>query len=407
MSPSSTHRVAVTGAGAISAAGAGVRALWESALAARVTAQWMDDFGQGREVACCRAADPTSDAMPRSAFARLDRFAQLGVAAAEEAWSTAGLAPELIEPRRVGVIVGSSRGPAGREPHGASHSPERVRPTAAVYSTISSLAGSLSSIVNARGPSLTVSATCASSAAAIGIAAGQITAGLCDVVLVGGADAPLSPDLVAEMRAAGVVGYDDNPRLNCRPFDRQRSGILIGEAAAFLVLESEPSAERRQADIRGWLTGWSSVCDAGHRSGMSEQATGIREAMTSALAMAGRAPEKVDALHLHGTGTTMNDLSEAMVVRELFGRRGATIPCTSTKPITGHCLGASGALQAVINLCALGDQRLPPTANCHDLDPACGLHIVRESAYAGSIGTILTHSAGFWGNHAGLLIEKA
>ena len=402
-----SHQIAVTGAGAVSASGVGVGALWESALAARTTAAWMNDFGDGREVACCRTPDPSSKAMPRSAFARLDRFAQLGVAAAEEAWSDAGLSPDGVDSGRVGVIVGSSRGTAGRGNRTASDASGRVRPTAAVYSTISSLAGSVSSLFDARGPSLTVSATCASSAAAIGIAADQIAAGCCDVVLVGGADAPLSPGLVAEMRAAGVVGYDEDPRRTCRPFDRRRSGILIGEAAAFLVLESVQSAERRQAEVRARLTGWSSVCDAGHRSGMSEQASGIREALSLALTRAGRTPEETDALHLHGTGTTMNDLSEAMVVQQLFGSRATIIPCTSTKPITGHCLGASGALQTVINLCALKEQRLPPTANCDDLDPECGLHIVRESPYAGPLNAILTHSAGFWGNHAGLVLERA
>ena len=140
---------------------------------------------------------------------------------------------------------------------------------------------------------------------------------------------------------------------------------------------------------------------------MSADARALVDALETAMAKAGCPLDLVDAVHLHGTGTRINDAAEAAVIRRLFKSRAETLPCTSTKPVTGHCLGASGALQAVINVRALEEQTLPPTANCEELDPECPIGVIRRSPWHGPLTTILTHSAGFWGNHAGLLFHRA
>lgn len=403
--------IAVTGIGAISAAGGDAESLWQAAIDQQINAVWVEGEGSNR-VAGYVATLPDSVAGVRSSdFRRSDRFAQLGIIAGRQAWLDAGILKHSVDPRRVAVVSGTSRGPA------TVHYPDRnderersvprIRPTAAVYSSISSLAGTLADLVGARGPTLTVSATCASSAVALSMAAMQIASGVCDVAVAGGADAPFHRDLIAEMQATGVIGIGDDPRRVCRPFDRRRTGIAIGEAGAYLVLENLENATARGARIRALLTGWSSTCDPGRRSGMSEDSRGLSDALEGAMHSADCEAANIGAIHLHGTGTPLNDVAEAIVIRRLLGPRAKTLPCTSTKPITGHCLGASGALQAVINVRALEEQRLPPTANCEQLDPDCDIAIVRYEPWQGPLESILTHSAGFWGNHAGLIFRRA
>jgi 3-oxoacyl-[acyl-carrier-protein] synthase II len=347
---------------------------------------------------------PVPRDMRSTDFGRLDRFAQLGVVAALQAWSDASLPVEVLDARRVAVISGTSRGPIGKAVPLAST--RRARPTDSVYGSASSLTGALAGLIGARGPSLTVSATCASSAMALGVAALQIAAGACEVALVGGADAPLHPVFLAELQATGVLGTGDDPATICRPYDRRRTGITIGEAGAYVVLESFEHARARGARIRAELTGWSSACDPGSRSGLSEDGRGVRDALQAALALAGLDVADVDAVHVHGTGTPVGDAAEGQVLRRLLGNCAGEVAFTSTKPVTGHCLGASGALQAVINVRALEEQQLPPTAGCDDPDPECGICLVRTAPWQGRLQTILTHSAGFWGNHAGLVFRR-
>lgn len=401
----SRRRIAVTGLGAVCCAGDDVDSLWQAVLQGKSFATWINEPTLDRRIAACQAVAPACVTGRVRDFSRLDRFAQLGVAAGYQAWSDANLEMGEIEPSRVAVISGTSRGPVGLRRRGRSGS--RVRPTEAVYNSVSSLTGTLASLIGARGPSSTVSATCASSAVAIGQAALQLASRAADAVLVGGADAPLHPGFLEELLATGVLGSGDTPEAVCRPFDLDRRGILIGEAGAYLVLERTDKALARGARIRAVLEGWGSSCDPGRRSGMSEDARGIRDAVEATLQTAGRTPDDVDAVHLHGTGTPINDRAEAEVLRNLFGHRSASVPCTSTKAVTGHCLGASGALQAVINVRALEDQCLPPTVGCIHPDPACAIRLIREAPCREPIRTILTHSAGFWGHHAGLLFGRS
>lgn len=281
-----------------------------------------------------------------------------------------------------------------------------MRPTESVYGSAASLSGALAMLTGARGPSLTVSATCASSAAALGVAALQIVSGACDVALVGGADAPLRSQFLAELMATGVLGTGADPARVCRPYDRGRTGITIGEAGAYLVLESPQHARARGAPVRAELIGWASACDPGRRSGMSEGACGVQDALEAALAWARIGVEQIDAVHVHGTGTPVGDAAEGQVLRQMFGGRAGAVPFTSSKPVTGHCLGASGALQAVLNVRALEEQCLPPTSAGGEPDPDCGIELLRNTPWRGVLRTILTHSAGFWGNHAGLVFRR-
>ena len=216
-------------------------------------------------------------------------------------------------------------------------------PSLAAHSTLDSLSGALSMTLGASGPCLTVSCTCASAAHAIALAAQQIMLGEAEVMIAGGADAPLHDAVIRQILATGILGSHADPRRACRPFDASRNGTLIGDGAAFLVLESLESARRRGVPVRARLVGWAMGADATHRTSPREDGEGLVRVMRRALRLARLGPEEIDYVNAHGTGTLLNDRIEALAMRTLLGDRLHRVACSSTKPVTGHCLGASGA----------------------------------------------------------------
>jgi 3-oxoacyl-[acyl-carrier-protein] synthase II len=379
--------IVVTGLGVFSAAGTTVGDLWTSALKARSPAQWRAPF------AVCTAPE-------YRAAARADRVVQLALAAARQAWDDARLSTTPLPPCRLGVIAGTSRGPVGKWTESVR---ERVLPTHAANCTIASLSGALSVHFKTHGPCFTVSATCASSANAIALGAEQILLGHADAVLAGGADASLDPTILAQLQAAGVLGSHLDPAQTCRPFAKDRNGTVLGEAGAFLVLESAVSAQRRGAKMHARLAGWSVAGEGHQRAGISETAHGLRQVITDALACSGFVPEQIGYVNAHGTGTRLNDAQEAKALRHIFPRG---VPCSSTKPVTGHCMGASAALETVISIAALQHQQLPPTANCLPLDPDCALDIIHTAPRPTRTRVALSNSSGFWGHNAALVFTK-
>ena len=400
--------VVVTGMGAFCAAGRTAAKLWQSAVAGRSPARWLDlpAGSQPPRIAACVA--PAVDlAAPQFRHVRkMDRCVQLAHAAAAEAWQQAGLDTGRVSPARIGVIAGTSRGPIGKWAESArSLAQRRVRPSDAANSTIACLSGALSQTFHAHGPSFTVSAACASGAFAIALAAQQIATGAADVVLAGGAEAPLQPLVVAQLAAAGVLGHHDDPARTCRPFDRTRNGLLLGEGAAFLVLESAASARQHGAPILARLSGWAMGSDDGGRVGVMENGDGLLQVAGQALSLAGLEPAEVDHFNGHGTGTMINDRAEARAMALLLGGAVGRIPYSSTKPVTGHCVGATPALEAVICLGALRHQVVPPTIHCDEPDPACRLDLVREVSRPARLRHVVSHSLGFWSHHAALVFS--
>lgn len=398
--------VVVTGMGAFCAAGGTPAALWQRALQGPSPATWLDlpNSPPSARVAGCVAPRVDLTAPQFRHVRKMDRCVQFAHAAAAQAWQQAGLASGPAAPARVGVIAGTSRGPIGKwteSLHSFEH--DRVRPSDAANSTIACLSGALAQTFHARGPCFTVSAACASGAFAIALAAQQIVTGAAEIVLAGGAEAPLQPLVIAQLAAAGVLGFHDDPAKTCRPFDRTRNGLLLGEGAAFLVVESAESARRRGATILARLAGWAMGSDAGGRVGVMENADGLREVVTQALGLAGLTPAQVDYFNGHGTGTLLNDRAEARALTLLLGDAVAHIPCSSTKPITGHCVGATPALEAVICIEALRHQIVPPTMNCAEPDPDCHLDLVRDHPRPARLRHVVSHSLGFWSNHAALV----
>jgi 3-oxoacyl-(acyl-carrier-protein) synthase len=401
--------VLVTGMGAWTAAGRDAAETWTSALCGRSPAVWQEmpeGFSPGR-LPVCPAATPTPEDTGLRPHRRTDRLILLAAAAARAAWRDAGLGTSAPSADRIAVVVGTSRGPIAATTDALEQLYRgRLWPSTAAHATPSSLSGTLAGLIGAAGPSLVVSSACASSASAIATAAQLLVSGAADVALAGGAEAPLHPVVIAQLAAAGVLASGAEPAQACRPFDSKRSGTVLGEGAAFLVLETAHSARQRSRIAHASLAGWGLATEPGERAGFSEDSTGLITAMRQALAVASLSPEDIGHVNAHGTGTRLNDAQEALAIREVFGKGGRPL-VTSTKPVTGHCMGATGAIEAILAIEALKQRLVPPTANCVHPDPACGLSLALGAPRPCEARAVMTNSSGFWGNHASLIFSKA
>jgi len=397
------HPVVVTGMGAFTPAGPDVPHLWEKILGGESPAVWTDlTVGQdSTRNAVCRAPLINEQSLPQR-MRKMDRSVQMAYVAAMEAWRDAGL--EGVSGEGDGLVAGTSRGPveATLEAYrrlGAG----RMWPTAAANTTMSGLSGALSVEFGATGPCMTLSTACASGAAAIALAADQIVMGKVERVLCGGAESPLNEFVLSQLHSAGVVGSHEEAGRACRPFDLTRNGTVLGEGAAFLVLESETSALARGARIHARLGGWELGSSGEGRTGIEDDGACLHRLIEGTLAMAGLRADEVDYINAHGTGTVINDLSESQAIRRLEG--GDRIPVSSTKPVTGHCMGAASVIEAVIGILALAHGKIPPSANYQMRDPECSLNVV-TAPRSRSIRSVLSNSTGFWGKNASLLFQS-
>ncbi len=400
--------VVITGMGAFSAAGDSVDTLWHAALTGQGLAS-QREFVMGAEkqpfVVCC-APELDATRPDLHPVRKMDRCVQMSLLAANQAWSQAGL-QGAYPANRMGVIVGSSRGPFSKRNEAPDLTGRRpYPPSLSANATFASLSGALAQILKIEGSGATVSATCASSAFAIGMAAEQILLGKSDAMLVGGTEAPLQYTIMVQMQSAGVLGSHADARNVCRPFDASRNGMVMGEGSAFLILESARSAIARGAKPLARLAGWSMRLDNAGRTKVDEDGACLFQVMEEALGLAGLKADQIDYFNAHGTGTKMNDVAEAQAIRRLVGARAATVPCSSTKPITGHCLGATPALEAVISIEAIRRQMVPPTANCRQPDPLCRINPQPLRPASASIANVMSNSLGFWGYHAALIFSK-
>ncbi len=400
--------VVITGVGAVSAAGDSAAALWRAAADGRVSAVWREFElgGKPRKFAVCPAPELNPARPELHAVRRMDRCAQLAWCAASEAWLASGLA-SCPGDRRAGLMLGTSRGSLAKLEEAFARLVEpRYPPSLSADCTIGSLSGVLAQGLKFKGPVTTLSATCASGALAIALAAEQILLGKADVMLAGGAEAPLTAVTLAQLEAAGVLGSHQDPTRTCRPFDVTRNGLCLGEGSGFLVLESAANAARRGAVVLARLTGWGIGVDDSGRAGVGKTGATLVDVAAQALAMAGLDVDSIDAVNAHGTGTQLNDLAEARGLCALLGSRVSEVPCASTKPVTGHCLGATPALEAIISIEGLRHNLVTPTANCREPDPECPILVQRDTARPMPLRHVLSNSLGFWGYHAALMFSQ-
>jgi 3-oxoacyl-[acyl-carrier-protein] synthase II len=407
-----TQRVVVTGMGAITSFGLTVEALWNGLAAGR--------SGIGPITLCTTEGYPTKiagevrgfeprDFMDFKEARRMSRASQFAVAAARLALADACLDPATL-PDDAGVVIGT----------GNSSFPDleqatrtmiakggmRISPFAMPAVLPSMSGGQIALQLGVRGYNSTISTACAAGTQAIGEAAEILRRGDASIVLAGGTEAPMCELGLAGfcvMRAMST--RNDEPEKASRPFDAQRDGFVPGEGSAMLVLETLAAARARGARIYAEILGHGVSSDAYHVTAVPPDAGGAYRAMTSAIRNARICPEEVDYINAHGTATPQNDIGETVGIKRVFGERAYQIPISSTKSMTGHCLGAAGAIEAVATIRAIGASLIPPTINLDNPDPACDLDYVPHVARPATIRVAMSNSFGFGGQNATLVIE--
>jgi 3-oxoacyl-[acyl-carrier-protein] synthase II len=413
-------RVVVTGLGLVTPAGRGAADAWQGVLAGKPTAAIDDELtAAGTPVTTvCRvpAFDPDAE-LGRGASRRLDRFTHLALLAAQEAVAHAALtdgeadAIVAADPDRVGIIVGSGIGGAetwqDEYPRYLDKGPGRVSPMFVPKMLSNTAAGTIAIRTGARGPNLTVNTACAAGASALHVARDLIAAGAADVVLAGGVEAGITGLSISAFAQMGALSRNPDPSQASRPFDVDRDGFVMGEGAGILVLESAEHAARRGATPLATLAGCGASADAHHATAPPEDGGGAILAIQRAVDDAGIDPTTIGHLNAHGTSTPLNDVAEARALRAVFGDHTDRIAVTSTKGVTGHLLGAAGAVEAAFALQALREGLVPPTANLTTQDPAIELDVVADGPRTVALDAVLSTSMGFGGQNAALVLTPA
>lgn len=394
--------VVVTGLGVVSAAGIGAEATWKSVVSGQPTARISPTLrGLPTDLACELDGFDAPGLLGANFARRTDRFSQLAMIAGDEALRTAGLDPSGWDGARVGVLLGSAFGgvttlteQAVRESRGSAVSAVTVP---AVLSNMA--AGLLSLAWKAHGPSLAVNTACASGATAIGLAAGLLRDDTCDIVIAGGAEAPVNRLLAAAFARMDALSLNRAaPAAASRPFDAQRDGFVLAEGAAMLVLERADDAAARHAPTLARLVGFGASADAHHFTAPHPEGRGLERAVTQALRRAGAGLADVDHVNAHATSTPKGDLAEASLLARLFG---GSVSVTAPKGALGHTLGAAGAIEAALTVLSIVEQTVPPTANLDEPDALIDeLDIVAGQARSQRIRLALSSSSGFGGQNA-------
>lgn len=409
------RRVVVTGLGMISPLGHNVPDNWNALVegrsgTGRITL--FDPTGYDSQVAGeVKDFDPT-DYLDRKEARRTDRFSQFAMVAAREALDHARYTIDPADGSRVATIVGTAHG--GITTLLAEYDvlkakgPNRVSPFVIPMMLSDMACGNVSIRFGARGVNYSLVSACASAADSIGEAANIIRRGDADVALCGGAEAPITPLTVAGYCAARALGNNnDDPEHASRPFDARRTGFIMAEGAGMLVLEAEEHALARGATILAELAGYGATSDAFHITQPDEQGRGAMRAMLLALQQAGLQPDDVHYLNAHGTSTPLNDRLETLAIKRAFGEYAYALPISSSKSMTGHLLGAAGAVEAIVAVLAIQNNIIPPTINYEVPDPHCDLDYVPNVARPmAAIDVVMSNSLGFGGHNASLVFRR-
>lgn len=417
MAEGSRRRVVVTGLGLVTPVGIGVPEAWKALLAGKSGGATISHFEATDEfptrIACeVKGFDP-SDVLEPKEIRRFDRFAQFALVAADEAMRHAGLdgPPSGVDPSRFGVIFGTGIGGISTFEQQCKllleRGPSRVSPFF-VPMFIPDIAPGLISIrYGAKGANYTTVSACASSAHAIGDAARAIERGDVDAVIAGGTEATITPLTVAGFSAMKAMSTrNDEPEAASRPFDATRDGFVMGEGAGCLILEALEVAQGRGAQILGEVAGYGLSADAYHITAPAPDGEGAQAAMRMALSDAGASPDEVDYVNAHGTSTPHNDRSETAAIRAVLGARAERIVVGSTKSMTGHLLGAAGAVETVFSVLVCREGRIPPTINLRNPDPDCDLDYAPEGVRDREVSLVLSNSFGFGGHNVCLALRR-
>ncbi|MDF2593578.1 MAG: beta-ketoacyl-[acyl-carrier-protein] synthase [Clostridia bacterium] len=407
-------RVVITGLGVISPIGTGIEQFYTSLKEGKCGIDMVTKFdteGYDTKIAAeVKDFDP-SIYIDKKEAKRMDRYAQFAVAATKMAIEMSKLDVEAIDNRRFGVCIGSGIG--GMETLENQHKilqekgPGRISPFFVPMMISNIAAGNISITFNAQGPNITVVTACASATNAIGEAFKMIQRGDADIMVSGGSEASVTPLSMAGFCAMRAMSTrNDNPKAASRPFDKDRDGFVMGEGAGMLILEELEHALKRGATIYGEVVGYGATGDAHHITSPAPDGSGAYRSMQMAVNDAGIKPENIDYINAHGTSTEMNDKFETMAIKTLMGDKAKDVAISSTKSMTGHLLGAAGAIEAIACLMAINESIIPPTINYETPDENCDLYYVPNKAISREVQYAMSNSLGFGGHNATIILKK-
>lgn len=413
-------RVVVTGLGVVSSIGIGISEFWKAALAGQSGISAITSFAPFamdgyRSKVAGQVRDFSIEQFLDSAHgARVDRYAQFALVSTKEALADSGLQMTKEDPHRVGVIVGAGMGGMVMGEREVTQlyeqqKPHRIHPNFIPTITLNSASGIIAMAYGAKGPNLTISTACSSSAHALGQALHCIREGRADVVIVVGADASITPLVFAGFCSLRALSskFNDQPKKASRPFEQSRDGFVMGEGAGTLILESASHAKKRKARIYAEVAGYAATSEAYHMVIPREDGLEVAHTMKLALEDAGLSPAHVDYINAHATSTTIGDAVEAKAIRLLFKSRANKIFISATKSLIGHTLGAAGAIGGIASVLSLQTGQIHPTANYEDPDPACALAGLSRSAQERRVKVALLNAFGFGSNNAAVVFKHA
>jgi 3-oxoacyl-[acyl-carrier-protein] synthase II len=413
-SASPQRRVVVTGMGVVASLGHNVADFWAALLAGRCGIDRVSIFDPKDHTCQIGAEVRNFDAaahMDAKEVRRNDRYTHFGFAAAKQAVADAKLDVTKEDLDRVGVIIGSGIGGMwtieNQHKVMIERGPRKVSPFM-IPALISNMCSGLVAIeLGARGPNFSVVSACATATHAIGESFRMIRAGDADVMVCGGAEAAITPLAYAGFCSMKAMSTNnDNPQKASRPFDLNRDGFIMGEGSGILVLESLEHAQARGAHIYCELAGYAATCDAFHITQPDPEGKGLSQAMSRALKDAKLRPDQIDYINAHGTSTPYNDKFETLAIKKVFGESARKVAVSSTKSMTGHLLGAAGAIEAVVSVKTIESGEIAPTINLENPDPDCDLDYVPNVKRAAKVNTVLTNNLGFGGQNAALVFQR-
>jgi len=407
-------RVVVTGLGCVSPVGNNVEETWQALLAGKSGSANITQFDASQHktkfAAEVKGFDSVALFGSREAR-RMDRFTQFAMAATLEALEQAGFSIDESNRDRVGVLIGSGIGGIATLLEQAEvmreRGPDRISPFLIPMMISDSAAGMIAIRLGARGPNMALATACATGSNTIGESAEMIRRGTVDVMIAGASEASIVAVAMGGMNVMGALSTrNDDPERASRPFDKDRDGFLMGEGAGILLLESLEHAQARGARILCEVSGYGTSDDAYHVSAPAENGAGAALSMQYALDDAGLKPENIGYINAHGTSTPLNDKSETAAIKTVFGEQAYKIPISSTKSMTGHLLGASGAVEAIVCAKVFEEDILPATINYETPDPECDLDYVPNEPREARPDYIMSNSFGFGGHNATLVMGR-
>jgi 3-oxoacyl-[acyl-carrier-protein] synthase II len=410
----SGRRVVVTGIGLVSPLGTGTDKTWQALLRGESGIATLTRFDVSRYSTRIGAELKDFDPLvfiDRKEVRKMDPFIRYGMAAAALAVADSGIDIEDLQSDRAGTYVGSGIGGLGSIEENLKvlwdKGPDRVSPFFLIQTIINEASGQISIRYGAKGPNCANATACSTGSHALGDSFRIIARGEADIMIAGGAEAPLTPLSLAGFTAIKALsGRNDDPAKASRPFDAKRDGFVMGEGAGVLILEELGRALRRGARIYAELIGYGMTSDAYHVAAPAPDGDGAIRVMRRAIEDAGLRPEDVQYINAHGTSTELNDKTETMAIKTVFGDHARRLAVNSTKSMTGHLLGAAGGLEAGVTALAIFHQISPPTANYEVPDPDCDLDYVPNAARRIEIVHALTNSFGFGGTNAALVLKR-